>query len=281
MDTNLIQQKGGYNMLLDTTLGKLKILVVEDIYINQFLAQIILDDFGFESDIAVNGKMAIELLEKNQYDIILMDLMMPEMDGFETTMYIRNKMQAPKSTIPIIALTADVTKTAVERCTEVGMDEYVSKPINETDLLNKITRLIKNTRKVKPAKSIETIEKKKISNLDYLKSHSPNNPKFINEMVGMILQQSPGYISEIKRCLANSDWDGFFGNVHKIRPTIDLIGMPQEVGIIAKQMEEYGKEHIHLDLIPAMFLKMENAFKEAYIELEEELEKLKSGTGNV
>jgi PAS domain S-box-containing protein len=127
-------------------LGKLKILLVEDIPINQFLAQTILHDFGFETDTAENGKIAIQLLEKNQYDIVLMDLMMPEMNGFEATQHIRNKMQPPKSTIPIIALTADVTKADVDKCSEVGMDEYVSKPINETDLLNKIAQLVKKNK---------------------------------------------------------------------------------------------------------------------------------------
>jgi PAS domain S-box-containing protein len=124
-------------------LGKLKILLAEDVLINQFLAQTILNDFGFESDVAGNGKIAVELLEKNHYDLILMDLMMPEMDGFEATQHIRTKMDSPKSTIPIIALTADVTKADVDKCTEVGMNDYISKPFNEIDLLNKIGRLIK------------------------------------------------------------------------------------------------------------------------------------------
>jgi signal transduction histidine kinase/ActR/RegA family two-component response regulator len=128
------------------SIGKLKILLAEDIPINQFLAKTILHDFGFESDVAENGKIATQLLEKNHYDIILMDLMMPEMNGFEATQFIRTKMQPPKSTIPIIALTADVTKADVDRCAEVGMDEYVSKPINETDLLNKIVLLIKKNK---------------------------------------------------------------------------------------------------------------------------------------
>jgi signal transduction histidine kinase/ActR/RegA family two-component response regulator len=138
---NEIETKGSTEEL--KRLGKLKILLAEDIPINQYLAQTILHDFGFESDTAENGKIAIELLEKNEYDIILMDLMMPEMNGFETTEYIRTKMQPPKSRIPIIALTADVTKADVDKCSEVGMNGYVSKPINETDLLDKIARLVK------------------------------------------------------------------------------------------------------------------------------------------
>ncbi|CAN5338759.1 hypothetical protein BH10BAC1_BH10BAC1_09630 [soil metagenome] len=243
-------------------LGNLKILLVEDIPINQFLAQTILHDFGFETDTAENGKIAIELLEKNNYDIILMDLMMPEMNGFEATKHIRTKMQAPKSTIPIIALTADVTKNDVERCSEVGMNEYVSKPINETDLLNKIVHLVK-----KSAFKQET----KICNLDYLKSHSPNNPKFLSEMIGMILKQTPEYISEIKKSLAINDWQGVHGNVHKIRPSIDFMGMPKDISYAAKIMDEYAATQQHLDLIPELFLKIETAFQQAYTELEQEL----------
>jgi len=73
---------------------------------------------------------------------------MPEMNGFEATKHIRNTMLPPKSTIPIIALTADVTKADVDRCEEVGMNEYVSKPINENELLKKIMHQVKKHKKL-------------------------------------------------------------------------------------------------------------------------------------
>jgi CheY-like chemotaxis protein len=122
-------------------LPHLKILLAEDNVINQFLAQTILHKFGFDVDTAENGKIAIELLEKNHYDIILMDLMMPEMGGFEATKYIRNNMKPPKSTIPIIALTADVYKTTEDKYSEVGINDSVSKPFDVVDLIDKIVRL--------------------------------------------------------------------------------------------------------------------------------------------
>ena len=103
--------------------------------LNQLLIKIILLDFGFELDIADNGKIAIEKLMRNNYDIVLMDLQMPEMNGFEATTYIRKQM---KSLIPIIALTADVTAVDVAKCQEVGMNDYISKPIDETLLYKKI-----------------------------------------------------------------------------------------------------------------------------------------------
>ena len=114
-----------------------KVLVVEDIILNQLLIKIILLDFGFDIEMADNGQIAVDLLQKNNYDIVLMDLQMPVMNGFETTSYIRNVLN---SKIPIIALTADVTTADVEKCISVGMNDYISKPIDEKLLLDKINK---------------------------------------------------------------------------------------------------------------------------------------------
>ena len=120
----------------------IKILVAEDMLLNQLLIKIILEDFGFDVDIASNGKIAVEKLQENKYDIILMDLQMPELNGFEATEHIRSKMN---SQIPIIALTADVTTVDVGKCEAVGMNDYISKPIDEKLLYNKIIKYLKKT----------------------------------------------------------------------------------------------------------------------------------------
>ena len=120
---------------------KIKVLVAEDIALNQMLIKIILEDFGFECDIAENGKIVLKKLQEKEYDIILMDIQMPEMNGFEATDYIRNKMN---SQIPIIALTADVTSVDIERSKKVGMNDYISKPIDEKILYSKIMEQINN-----------------------------------------------------------------------------------------------------------------------------------------
>ncbi|MFM9948054.1 MAG: ATP-binding protein [Saprospiraceae bacterium] len=118
---------------------KIKILAAEDTPLNQMLLKIMLDDFGFERDIAENGKVAIEKLQTNSYDIILMDIQMPEMNGIEATVYIRNTMN---SKIPIIALTADVTMADLEKFKAAGMNAHVAKPIDEKLLYNKIVELV-------------------------------------------------------------------------------------------------------------------------------------------
>jgi PAS domain S-box-containing protein len=125
---------------LETDLKDIKILVVEDIALNQLLMRTVLDDFGFECDIAGNGRIAIEKLQNKSYDMILMDLQMPEMNGFEATEYIRGKMH---SNIPIIALTADVTTVDVAKCKAVGMNDYIAKPVDERLLYAKIAGLVK------------------------------------------------------------------------------------------------------------------------------------------
>lgn len=119
---------------------KVRILIVEDVVLNQLLLKIILLDFGFDFDVADNGKIAIEFIQKNNYDLILMDLQMPIMNGFEATTFIRETLH---SSIPIIALTADVTTVDVSRCKSVGINDYISKPINEKLLLSKITKYLK------------------------------------------------------------------------------------------------------------------------------------------
>ncbi|WP_050855240.1 ATP-binding protein [Flavobacterium frigoris] len=124
----------------DSEIKNINVLVAEDVPLNQLLIKIILSDFGFLYEIVENGKMAVEKLKTNTYDIILMDLQMPEMNGFEATEYIRKTM---KSQIPIIALTADVTKADVSKCKEFGLDDYIPKPINENLLYSKIVELVK------------------------------------------------------------------------------------------------------------------------------------------
>jgi two-component system CheB/CheR fusion protein len=113
----------------------IKVLVAEDIALNQMLIKLILADFGFDSEIAENGKVVIEKLKESTYDVILMDLQMPEMNGFEATDYIRNTMNL---SIPIIALTADVTSIDIEKSKKIGMNDYISKPIDEKLLYSKI-----------------------------------------------------------------------------------------------------------------------------------------------
>lgn len=115
-----------------------RVLVADDYFINQEVAQDILELMQIEVDLAENGREAIQKHQEHNYDLILMDLQMPDMDGFEATKTIRTFEGATKHT-PIIALTASAISGDRERCLAAGMDDYISKPI-ETDKLEIILK---------------------------------------------------------------------------------------------------------------------------------------------
>ena len=115
-----------------------RLLLVEDNEANQMVAVEILTLAGFKVEVAANGRLAVEALRGHDYDLVLMDLHMPEMDGFEATAAIRNELGL--TTLPIIAMTANVMKGERERCLAAGMDDYVSKPIDRAELLRTLSR---------------------------------------------------------------------------------------------------------------------------------------------
>jgi PAS domain S-box-containing protein len=221
---------------LDTKLKNIKVLVVEDMALNQLLMKTLLDDFGFERDIAANGKIAIEKLAEKDYDIILMDLQMPEMNGFEATEYIRNIMQ---SNIPIIALTADVTTVDLAKCKAVGMSDYIAKPVDERVLYSKIIGLVKKpVQKIYNLAKVNEIPGDKIlrcTDLSYLTGITKNDPKLMMEMIAIYLEQTPVLINNMKQSLHDKDWDSLHAAAHKMVPSFAIMGISPEFEIVAKK----------------------------------------------
>lgn len=121
-----------------------RILLVEDNHFNQIVATDTIHDLvkGLKVECAMNGREGIEKLKINTYDLVLMDIQMPEMDGYETTKYIREKMPDAIKNIPIMAMTANVLKEEIENCFDSGMNSYIAKPFDPEDLLNKIIKLL-------------------------------------------------------------------------------------------------------------------------------------------
>ncbi|MFB0925669.1 MAG: response regulator, partial [Vicingaceae bacterium] len=116
-----------------------KVLLVEDNKINQLLAATILKNWKMKVEVAENGLIAIEKLKDENFDVVLMDMQMPIMGGIEATVIIREEL---KLSIPIIALTARAIKGIDKECMEAGMNDYISKPFNQSELFNKILNLI-------------------------------------------------------------------------------------------------------------------------------------------
>ena len=123
-----------YSLASETGPRNLRILLAEDNAINQKIARALLEKRGHSVALAINGRQALEQWEQHSFDVILMDVQMPEMDGFEATGLIRQQEQISGQRIPIIALTAHALKGDEERCLSAGMDSYVTKPIQAKQL---------------------------------------------------------------------------------------------------------------------------------------------------
>jgi CheY-like chemotaxis protein len=251
--------------------------VVEDMALNQLLMKTVLDDFGFERDIAENGKIAIEKLKTNQYDIVLMDLQMPEMNGFEATEYIRETL---KLTIPIIALTADVTTVDLAKCKAVGMNDYIAKPIDERVLYSKIVGLIKKPINSKASKDdvsrVTETEKVKYTNLDYLNHRTKSNPKLMIEMIDLYLEQTPPLINTLKNSLIEQNWDLLHAAIHKMIPSFSIVGIHTDFENMAKKIQEFVVIKQKNDEMEDMIIQLENVCTQACKELELELQNLKN-----
>jgi PAS domain S-box-containing protein len=260
------------------TMKNIRVLEVEDIPLNQLLMRTLLDEFGFEKDIASNGKIALDFLAKSSYDIILMDLQMPEMNGFETTDYIRNVL---KSNIPIIALTADVTTVDLDKCKEVGMNDYIAKPVDEEVLLTKISHLVKN-KSIEDASTLHVpmLENYKFINLEYLNTRTKSNPQLMLEMISLYLNQTPGLILEMKQSLFMEDWSTLQATAHKIMPSFSIMGMSNDFEIMAKKVQEYANSQKQTEGISELVHELEQVCVEACKELEIEVLKIKKNNFN-
>jgi PAS domain S-box-containing protein len=258
---------------LTTNQKKIKVLVAEDMELNQLLMKTLLEDYGFEGEIAANGKIAVEKLREKQYDIILMDLQMPEMNGFEATSHIRNKM---KNNIPIIALTADVTTMDLNKCKAVGMNDYVPKPLDEKLLLSKIIKLVssRETYSNPSSDTAESLSQTKYIDLTYLKERTKSNPTLLIEMITIYLEQTPTFINGIKESLAKQDFATLEAYIHKMIPSFSIMGIHKKYETLARQLQEYAIMQ-QTSRMQDMVITLENVFQNAQKELEEELSKLK------
>ncbi|MBL7871772.1 MAG: response regulator [Cyclobacteriaceae bacterium] len=201
------------------------VLLVEDNDINRLYASSILKMWGCHFETAENGVVALEKIRNNSFDVILMDIQMPVMDGFETTKAIRQG-DPTKKEVPIIALTANATQKDFEKCIAAGMNDCITKPFTQDDLFKTLTKYLgeKLTFKQQPIhKEIKTPDT--FVDFTYLKKVSNDNQEFIQEIINTFLDSMPETITDIRTHLQNKNWSHIGKVVHKIKPTITLMGI--------------------------------------------------------
>lgn len=204
-----------------TNLKDLRILLAEDNDINRLYATSILKMWGCSADVAENGYVALEKVRNNDYDIILMDIQMPVMDGFEASKAIKMS-GAPKNQIPIIALTANSSAIDIEKCLAAGMTDCIGKPFTPENLFAVLLKYGEHK-----LNHFDKKQEKENIDLSYLKKISNNDKEFLKEIINSFLHNTPKAIHDIKTYLQSKNWVKMEEQIHKIKPTLTMIGMPR------------------------------------------------------
>ncbi|HKK60385.1 MAG TPA: ATP-binding protein [Salinivirga sp.] len=241
------------------------VLLAEDNLINQTFATTILKKHGFQVEVAINGNEVLNLLQEKPYDVVLMDLHMPEKDGYETTSIIRNS-DAAYSRIPIIAVTAAAIKGEKERCFNEGMDAYISKPYDPEELTDKIAKVIGTTKKHELKSNNDYIELTH-TNLDYIKTAAGNDQKLINEFIAIFVKQVPDFKAEFNQLYETRNFHKLAKVAHTAKSSVGMMGM-NKLSKNMKALELLSKEGKNIVEIEKLIRKFEKQAEEAKQELE-------------
>lgn len=234
-------------------LESVKILVAEDVELNQFLIKHILESWGCEVTVVSNGNEAVEKVRKQQFDLILMDIQMPEMDGISATKMIRSlniveksvidksaitkKIRTlnakDKSAIPIIALTANALKGDGQKYLNIGMNGYISKPYTEEKLFQVINDAVKTNDKLrnrilpKPRLPIErvAIPSEKLYDLSMVDSIGKDDPEFVKNILTIFIDTMPANADSLAKAGNEHNYESISKIAHKMKSSIDLLGV--------------------------------------------------------
>jgi len=266
----------------------IRLLLVEDHEMNQIVATKILEREykNISVDIAENGLVAFEKIERNDYQLVLMDINMPVLDGISATKKIRTELNAPKNEIPILGLSAHAFSAEVKNCIKAGMQDFISKPINVQDLKEKINKILNDkqvTQKIDKIdqpkladvnhthKSNNTPQNgaihKKLVNLDQLKQLSAGDEETLNFYIKTITDACPTDLENLKKEACEENWEELTKTAHKLKSTIGYMGVELLKPII-KEIENNSARKEALDKIPKQIEDVTKYCNLALIELQ-------------
>jgi CheY-like chemotaxis protein len=262
-------------------LNDVQILLAEDNPINQFLAKSLLENWGANVDVANNGAEALAWHEKNNYDLILMDVIMPEMDGVTATKEIRRSPNQLKARIPIIAFTANALKGDSETYLAAGMNDYLSKPYEERKLFQKISTVLnlQSDKAISLPQRLQAPPKEHLQeplyNLSQIESLARGNSAFIRKMLELFVQNVPGQIKELNQNSRNNDWLKVSRTAHSLKSGIDIMlinSIKEDILFI----EQHARYSTSLDLLPSAIARVTETLEKV---LDQVRAYLSQGTG--
>ena len=247
---------------------RLRVLVADDNHINQKVTASLLEKMGHRADVVGNGKEALDAFKLVPYDAVLMDMQMPEMDGFEASLRIRAVEQKKGSHTPIIAITAHVMSGDREKCLAAGMDDYISKPINPQELRAVMDR---TTAAAKPSFALDPAPQPPdgvdVFNVDEALAQLESDMDLLRQIVQLFVEQYPKLLEETQQAFSRSDCVSLTAAAHTLASSVGQLG-GQKAHAAARKLEQLGRQG-NLSDVP-----------QALAELESELLLLKSAVSD-
>lgn len=257
-------------------LAKLRLLLAEDNEFNRMVAEDTLKELlpGIRIDVAVNGEEAVQKVQTGVYDLVLMDIQMPVMDGVEATKAIRNTLPEPQKNIRIIAMTANVLQEDVQKYFATGMDAYVSKPFQPDELLLKMASVMEGEEPVKAPKVQEQVVAapapkplpEKVTDMQFLKQFTGGNEEKMDKYKGMFLENGPRLLANIDEGLKNKDYAAVKIAAHSMKPQLGYMGVKEEVSHIFLIEQTAGQE-AHFERLPELVAQLHRVCEQAFREL--------------
>lgn len=243
----LQERKNSEENIDGTILNGLSLLLADDQEYNLIVAG---DTLRSKADVhittATNGREVVELALKNTYDAILMDVQMPVMDGLEATRYLRENLPPERREIPIIALTASVLKSELDRCREAGMNSFIPKPFTPSQLIGGIAEVLRIpvrylSKDTGPSLSERATVEPSATNLAYLEKFCEGNRDQMRKYIMMFLDSAPRLITQVGDALAKNDAAEIATQVHGFKTRWVMMGM-EEAKMLASELEQLCRQ---------------------------------------
>ncbi len=201
-------------------LSRMKVLAAEDNKMNQLLLTMLLEQWKINLDIVENGELVLEKLATANYDLVLMDIQMPIMDGYTAVKKIRSEL---KSNIPVVAMTANVLPGEKEKCLEAGMNGYISKPINEPELYSLLVFHSSNAGKLELTETPTVEDPNKYVSEKYLYRIFNGNKEHVAELLGQLIIQYKSEVERLGKQIETEDLTGAKRTIHSMKTTVSSV----------------------------------------------------------
>ncbi len=251
-----------------------RILVAEDVPANQLIAKHILKSWGHVVTIADNGRDVLRLLEKNNYDLVLMDIHMPEMNGVVTTREIRKLTNSKKANIPIIAVTAAAFKDETERYLEAGMNDFITKPYTEEKLFEVIRRVLRMvSTDPKPDSESRSIipdaAKEKLYDLSNLLQFGEDDPNFIKDIITLFITNGRQDLNSLQAAITAGEIQEVFQVAHRMKSSLNTMGI-HSIETAIKRIDHCSRHNENVEEIPALYGQVEKTMLTVFDQLMED-----------